>query len=117
MGRKNSLAIAYFFCGILCSAIYFYKSENIFTFLVAGSKLTINLAFTINYEFTAELYPTHMRATGIGLASSVGKIGSIVMPWIVIYLSPIGIFTPYLIFGASSLLGGILTLFLPFDTY
>lgn len=75
------------------------------------------MAFTINYEFTAEIYPTYMRASGIGLASCVGKIGSIVMPWVVIYGTPNNIFIPYLIFGSISIMGGLLTLFLPFDTY
>lgn len=58
-----------------------------------------------------------MRASGIGMASAVGKLGSIVMPWIVIYISNIGTFIPYLIFGAVSGLGGFITMALPFDTY
>ena len=58
-----------------------------------------------------------MRASGIGMASAVGKIGSIVMPWIVVYISNIGAFTPYLIFGGVSAVGSLLTLLLPFDTF
>lgn len=29
------------------------------------------------YAYTPELFPTWMRATGVGLASAVGRIGSI----------------------------------------
>ena len=53
----------------------------------------------------------------MGMTSAVGKIGSIVMPWIVVYISEIGTFTPYLIFGSVSALAGFLTMCLPFDTY
>ena len=58
-----------------------------------------------------------MRASGVGLASSVGKIGSIIMPWLVIYISRMGIFLPYSIFSGFAFLAFVLTLFLPFDTY
>lgn len=90
---------------------------KVFSLLISGSKLAINLAFTINYEFTSEVYPTYMRASGIGLASSVGKIGSILMPWIVIYLSRMGTFVPYTIFSGFCLLAFSMTLCLPYDTY
>jgi nitrate/nitrite transporter NarK len=98
--------------------IYFLQRyESLFRYAVSGAKLSINLAFTINYEYTSELYPTYIRASGIGMASAVGKIGSIVMPWIVVYISEIGIFTPYLIFGSVSALAAVLTMGLPFDTF
>ena len=74
------------------------------------------MAFTIAYEFTGEVYPTHIRAKGLGFSSSFGKIGSIIMPYIGIYISEIGLYIPYFIFGITSLIASVVTFFLPFDT-
>jgi MFS transporter, putative metabolite:H+ symporter len=58
--------------------------------------------WSVLYAYTPELYPTRSRATGAGCASSVGRIGSLVGPYIVGVLLPVtgqgGIFT----LGAAS---------------
>lgn len=74
------------------------------------------MSFTIAYEYTGEIYPTKKRARGLGMAGAFSRIGGILMPWIGIYISQIGLFLPYLIFGITALAGGVLTFMLPFDT-
>jgi uncharacterized membrane protein len=54
---------------------------------VTVAKLSLNLAFTIAYEYTSEIYNTQSRANGVGMASAIGRIGSIIMPWIGTYFS------------------------------
>ena len=58
--------------------------------------------WSVLYAYTPELYPTRSRATGAGFASSVGRVGSLVGPYIVGVLLPVtgqaGIFT----LGAAS---------------
>ena len=58
--------------------------------------------WSVLYAYTPELYPTRSRATGAGCASSVGRIGSLVGPYVVGVLLPVtgqgGIFT----LGAAS---------------
>ena len=53
--------------------------------------------WSILYAYTPELYPTRIRATGAGLASSIGRLGSFVGPFAVGFLLPItgqvGVFT------------------------
>ena len=53
--------------------------------------------WSVLYAYTPELYPTRSRATGAGFASSVGRVGSLLGPYIVGVLLPItgqaGIFT------------------------
>lgn len=63
------------------------------------------MAFTISYEYTGEIYPTRHRAKGLGMAGAYSRIGGILMPWIGIYISKVGKYLPYLIFGISSGLG------------
>jgi putative MFS transporter len=58
--------------------------------------------WSVLYAYTPELYPTRSRATGAGFASSIGRVGSLVGPYVVGVLLPItgqaGIFT----LGAAS---------------
>ncbi len=53
--------------------------------------------WSILYAYTPELYPTRIRATGAGLASSIGRLGSFVGPFAVGILLPVtgqaGVFT------------------------
>ena len=39
-------------------------------------------AFAIIYVYTAEVYPTVVRGTGLGLNSLAGRIGAIVAPMV-----------------------------------
>lgn len=66
----------------------------------AGSDLTIVLAsiamsFAMNgvnageYAYTPEVFPTHLRATGMGTASAFGRVGAICSPMLVGYVYPI----------------------------
>lgn len=51
---------------------------------------------TTLYSLAAEIYPTAMRATGIGLADAIGRVGGIVSAFIGVYLldraGPSGVF-------------------------
>lgn len=80
-------------------------------------KVAFNLSSTVSFEYTAELYPTYMRASGIGIAAGVGNLGCICMPWVIIYLSEVNKYSGYLVISICSLIGGVSTMLLPFDTY
>lgn len=58
--------------------------------------------WSVLYAYTPELYPTRTRATGSGFASSIGRVGSLIGPYVVGIVLPIagqsGVFT----LGAAS---------------
>lgn len=79
--------------------------------------LSIALSFFINgvnageYAYTPEVFPTRVRATGVGLASAIGRIGAISAPALVGWIYPIagffgvfGMTTVILIIGALAVL-------------
>jgi putative MFS transporter len=45
--------------------------------------------WSVLYAYTAELYPTHARATGAGFASSAGRVGSLIAPFVVGIILPL----------------------------
>ena len=53
--------------------------------------------WSVLYAYTPELYPTRSRATGAGFASSVGRVGSLIGPYVLGIILPVagqaGVFT------------------------
>ncbi|XP_076371650.1 organic cation transporter protein-like [Tachypleus tridentatus] len=79
-------------------------------------KFFVTAAFAIVYVYTAELFPTVVRNVGVGSSSMFARIGSMVAP----FLKELGKFTntgvPLAIYGALSIIAGLLTLLLPETT-
>ncbi|XP_063300237.1 solute carrier family 22 member 7-like isoform X3 [Pelobates fuscus] len=62
-------------------------------------------AFTIAFLYTAELYPTVLRQTGLGFCSFMSRLGSSLAP-LVILLEDVWVFLPHIIFSCMSLISG-----------
>jgi putative MFS transporter len=72
-------------------AAYFYgTASNVPTLWFFGLFMQFFLfaMWSVLYAYTAELYPTHARATGAGFASAVGRVGSLLGPFIVGIILP-----------------------------
>ncbi|MCS0494847.1 MFS transporter [Ancylobacter sp. MQZ15Z-1] len=67
-------------------AAYFYGNAPSVTLLIAyGLAMQFFLfgMWSVLYAYTPELYPTRSRATGAGCASAVGRIGSLLGPYVI----------------------------------
>jgi len=77
----------------------------------------VALSFSMNgvnageYAYTPEVFPTRLRATGMGAASAFGRIGAICSPMLVGYIYPLwgfpgvfGMTTAMLAMGALAVL-------------
>ncbi|XP_031564540.1 organic cation transporter protein-like [Actinia tenebrosa] len=85
------------------------------TVLALIGKTMITTEFSNVYLFTAELYPTLVRNSGIGLGSMSARVGGIIAPYIVMLsqLPGLSLTLPTTIFGVSAMVAGILSLWLP----
>ncbi|AKJ43699.1 MFS transporter [Pragia fontium] len=85
-GRKFVLAT--YLTGTAVSAYFFGASDSVTQLLVFGMLLSFfNLgAWGALYAYTPEQYPTAIRATGAGMAASIGRVGGILGPLMVGYL-------------------------------
>lgn len=111
-GRKRTLATFLFMTGMMAFA--FGQSAGTGGLLLTGALLSFfNLgAWGALYAYTPENYPTPLRATGSGFASGVGRIGSIIAPYLVGYYSALyysysfifSMFTAVLLAGTGILL-------------
>jgi MFS transporter, putative metabolite:H+ symporter len=88
LGRKPTLIAALLGAAISC---YFYGGAADQTQLIVAGLCMQFCAFgmwSALYAYTPELYPTHVRATGTGFASAVGRIGSLIGPSLIGFILP-----------------------------
>ncbi|TRY64544.1 hypothetical protein DNTS_022662 [Danionella cerebrum] len=82
------------------------------TGLVMLGKLCLTTAFALVYALTAELYPTGIRNSALGICSMASRAGSISAPYL-IYLGGYNRSLPFLLIGSINVLSGLLSLLLP----
>ncbi|TRY74229.1 hypothetical protein DNTS_015118 [Danionella cerebrum] len=81
------------------------------TLAVLGKGFT-SASFTCVYLFTGELYPTVIRQTGMGLVSTMSRIGSMAAPAVLI-LDEILPALPNIVYGGSAVIAGLIAFLLP----
>lgn len=83
IGRKFVLTV--YLLLTAASAVWFGTATTAANLLAAGICLSFfNLgAWGAMYAYTPELYPTSVRATGVGMAASFGRIGGVIGPYLV----------------------------------
>lgn len=95
--RKNTIAA--YLIGAAISAYALSQMDTSVTIIIAGAFLSFFLVgvYAGLYAYTPEVFPTFIRATGTGLASAFGRIGSITAPTVIgffaVALGFAGVFT------------------------
>lgn len=116
-GRKPACIAA--LVGAAVSAWFYGTAANQTQFIAWGLGLQFCQfgMWSVLYAYTPELYPTRARATGVGFASAIGRLGSLLGPYAVGVILPRagqhGVFAlgagTFLIAGLSVLLLGVET--------
>ncbi|XP_054723820.1 organic cation transporter 1-like [Uloborus diversus] len=75
-------------------------------------KFGSSAAFMAVYQQSSELYPTTVRAIGMGVSGTFAGLANIIVPYIV-FLAFIGKYIPFLIMGLLCLLAAVAASFLP----
>ncbi|KAF0289090.1 Solute carrier family 22 member 21 [Amphibalanus amphitrite] len=116
LGRKLVIGGAFALTGlgtILCAVVPDDADlEWLTTTLALLGKFGAASAFSTMYLYTAELYPDALRAKGVGFASTSGRLGAIIAPFIA-DLGQGDTTLPLCIFGVTGLVSAGLTMLLP----
>ena len=80
LGRKPLMVSAMAFLGVFCVAAGFIPEGDFRTLFMLFGKFGASAGFSIVYQFTAELYPSEIRGTGMGMCSMFGRFGGIAAP-------------------------------------
>ena len=111
IGRKATIVT---YMGLAClSAISlaFARTDLVIVLAAVALSFSMNGVNAGEYAYTPEVFPTHLRATGMGAASAFGRIGAICSPMLVGYIYPLwgfpgvfGMTTAMLAMGALAVL-------------
>ncbi|KAK7083076.1 hypothetical protein SK128_012595 [Halocaridina rubra] len=114
-GRRLSLAVCFFFCGVSLIVLIITPTDISWMVILLAmvGKLGISSAGQMVYLYLSELYPTEYRLQGLGTAILAQRIGSILAPLSVQILGPLAWWAPSVLMGILALLAGMATLFLP----
>lgn len=79
-GRRASLLASYSFT--MAAAVFLYAADSL-PAMVAGYCLVqfgVTWAYISAYVISAEILPTHIRATGLGASVALGRLGAVLAP-------------------------------------
>ncbi|KAF6101099.1 solute carrier family 22 member 13 [Phyllostomus discolor] len=113
-GRRWSQLGALVMGGLMCITIIFIPADLpvVSTVLAVLGKFATAAGFMISYIYTAELFPTIIRQTGMGLVAIFSRIGGIVTP-LVMLLGDVHKALPMVVYGSLPIGVGLLCLLLP----
>ncbi|CAK9292285.1 unnamed protein product [Gordionus sp. m RMFG-2023] len=80
------------------------------------ARTVISAGFQATYVYTPEVYPTTIRALGIGTCSMMARVGAILTPFVAQVLLKTSVRSAIDIYAASSIIAGICSLLLPIET-
>ncbi|NXC35624.1 S22AD protein, partial [Campylorhamphus procurvoides] len=113
-GRRKTQTVLLLLSGLVCLIITGIPEDQpvATTVLATIGKFAASASFSTSYVYTAELFPTVVRQTGVGLCSMSGRVAGILAP-LVRLLGQYHGAIPMAIFGSAPMLGGLLCVLLP----
>ncbi|XP_077314647.1 solute carrier family 22 member 6 isoform X1 [Lithobates pipiens] len=114
IGRRVTQFFSLLLGGLAILANIFVPTElqALRTSLAVFGKGCLAASFSCVFLYTTELYPTVIRQSGLGLGSTMARLGGIVAP-LVKMLGEFYPFLPLVIYGGAPILSGLLVYFLP----
>ena len=109
-GRKATLIASNSLAGICMISIAILPQYQVQ--LASIALVGMSISFPDVYLYAGELFPTVVRNVGVGTASMVARIGSMIAPF-AITLQVIQPWLPPIVFGVIPLIGAVLAMFLP----
>ncbi|KAM4617141.1 solute carrier family 22 member 6-A-like [Discoglossus pictus] len=114
IGRRVTQCFSLLLGGSAIIANIFVPNElqTVRTSLAVFGKGCLAASFSCIFLYTTELYPTVIRQSGLGLGSTMARVGGIVAP-LVKMLGEYYPFLPLLIYGGAPILSGLVVYILP----
>lgn len=109
-GRKATLISSNTLCGVCMLLIAVLPAHQVP--LASVALIGMSISFPTVYLYAGELFPTVVRNVGIGTASMIARIGSMVAPF-VIAMKTTNAHIPPIALGVLPIVGALLVLLLP----
>ncbi|KAM3260082.1 hypothetical protein ACQJBY_051383 [Aegilops geniculata] len=84
IGRKATMWSMLFTCAAFLGPLVLHQDELFTTALLFGARACAMGSSTVLCLYAPEVYPTSVRSTGVGIATSIGKIGGVICPLVAV---------------------------------
>ena len=116
LGRKITMAVEFIGCMVGFLLLFICASDTLLTFFLFVIRAFATGAFMVVYVYTPEVYPTNVRALGIGVGTSSARIGAILTPYAAQVLIILNDYATISLYAGSSLVLAIVAMLLPIET-
>ncbi|XP_072163901.1 synaptic vesicle 2-related protein-like [Diadema setosum] len=116
LGRKKTMAIEFACFSVFAFLLFLCTTRTVLTIFLFVARAFISGGFQATYVYTPEVYPTAMRAVGLGSCSAAARIGAIITPFVAQVLLPISKNLTVGVYGAVCLVAALACLLLPIET-
>jgi len=113
-GRRPILSVCQLLAGLSCVCAGFVPMSYYWLRLSLAlvGKMGASAGFAVVFVYSAELFPTPVRNSAIGLCSTLARIGALLAP-VIASLESVLAFLPFVIMGGAAMLVGSLSFLLP----
>ncbi|PIN12692.1 Synaptic vesicle transporter SV2 (major facilitator superfamily) [Handroanthus impetiginosus] len=86
VGRKLSMIIMFILATLLLLPLLIHQNEIVTTTSLFGARAFVSATFGVACIYAPEVYPTNIRATAVGIATGIGRIGGLICPLVAVGL-------------------------------
>ncbi|XP_072388287.1 synaptic vesicle 2-related protein isoform X1 [Diabrotica undecimpunctata] len=116
-GRKKTMAVQFVAYAVCCCFLVLCTETRAFlTTMLFFARGIIAGVFQAAYVYTPEVYPTSLRAVGVGSCSAMARLGAMVTPYVAQVLLKSSISFSTTIYSTAAILAAIACLLLPIET-
>lgn len=108
-----------FFAFSLCTLLLMViciSNRTLLTLILFVARAIISGVFQAAYVYTPEVYPTYLRAVGVGVCSGMARFGAMVTPFVAQVVVQKSLNAAVGLYGSISLLAMAASLVLPIET-
>ncbi|GMT36685.1 hypothetical protein PFISCL1PPCAC_27982, partial [Pristionchus fissidentatus] len=116
IGRRGTFAGGFALYAVCFAAMCFCLPKHVIVALLFVARSSIGAIFQTGYIYTSEVYPTTLRAQGLGIGTGFGRMGSMIVPIIVQGLAPIDMRLPAVACCVGGIIAAITSALLPVET-
>ena len=116
LGRKITMAVEFIGCMVGFLLLFICASDTLLTLFLFVIRAFAAGAFMMIYVYTPEIYPTNVRALGMGVGTSSGRIGALLTPYAAQVLIRVNDYAMISLYAGFSLVLAIVAMLLPIET-